>query len=584
MYDYFLQMVCNSCSPHRPCGERILPPYVLIPFPAPSTPPISSVTLEATYPPALSQPLSFAEPEAVKAFSSSVACRAQYSAPLCRNCAWAPGAGGAAGCTCAHLAEQDFGGAGVGSSRVQPLPAAISTLSPTPAVSRTARLDAVLTHRLGGLLIFLAAMYLVFSLVQKVAAPYLDWIDAVIGGPVTHGAAAGMAALQAPAWMASLVIDGMVAGVGGVLVFVPGLFIMHLALGFLEESGYLPRAALVMDGWLQGFGLRGRSFVPMIIGFGCNVPAIYAARRIEDRPTRIITSLMIPFMSCSARLPVYVIFGLAFFPRHAGWVIWGLYLLGVVIAAVIGVVLSRLLFDQQAALAPAGLPPFRLPSPRRLARHAGLQSAQFIKNAATVILLVSILLWAGLHLPWNPDQASTTGDPRDSYYGQVSAILAPTLTPAGFGQWQAAGALLTGLVAKEMVISSLAQLYSGDQTIADASPGFVAEVSGVAVGFGLATIEAGKQLLEVLTPGIQLFADDAVVQDIALSRGLINAFSPAAALAFLVFVLTYVPCAATIGALAQQLGWRWTSLAVGIQTVLPWLLAVAVFQICSRLF
>ncbi|MCW5861235.1 MAG: ferrous iron transporter B, partial [Caldilineales bacterium] len=324
--------------------------------------------------------------------------------------------------------------------------------------------------------------------------------------------------------------------------------------------------------------LRGRSFVPMIIGFGCNVPAIYAARRIEDRPTRIITSLMIPFMSCSARLPVYVIFGLAFFPHHAGWVIWGLYVLGVLIAAIIGIVLSRLLFRRQPALTAAALPPYRLPSPRRLLLHAGRQSAQFIKNAATIILLVSVLLWAGLHLPWRPGE-----DHRHSYYGRVSAALAPTLAPAGFGQWQATGALLTGLVAKEMVISSLAQLYGAQQTEATAPPDLASEVGAALSGLGGATLAAGKQLLEVLTPGLQLFPTAAPAQNIALSRSLVGAFSPAAALAFLVFVLTYVPCAATIGALRHELGWRWTALAVGIQTVLPWLLAVMVFQVASRL-
>lgn len=484
--------------------------------------------------------------------------------PLCRHCAFAPGATGGAGCTCEHLARD--------------LRLASALAAGAGVVSRPARLDALLTHRFGGLAVFLAAMVVVFSLVQKVAAPYLDWIDAVIAGPVAHGLAAGLAAVQAPAWLTSLVIDGIVAGVGGVLVFAPGLFIMHLALGFLEESGYLPRAALVMDGWLQGFGLRGRSFVPMIIGFGCNVPAIYAARRIEDRPTRIITSLMIPFMSCSARLPVYVIFGLAFFPDHAGWVIWGLYVLGVLVAAIIGVVLSRLLFRRQLALTAAALPPYRLPSPRRLLIHAGRQSAQFIKNAATIILLVSVLLWAGLHLPWRPGE-----DHRHSYYGRVSAALAPTLAPAGFGQWQATGALLTGLVAKEMVISSLAQLYGARQTEATAPPDLASEIGAVLSGLGGATLAAGKQLLEVLTPGIHLFPAAAPAQNIALSRSLVAAFSPAAALAFLVFVLTYVPCAATIGALRHELGWRWTVLAVGIQTVLPWLLAVMVFQVASRL-
>jgi ferrous iron transport protein B len=478
--------------------------------------------------------------------------------PLCRHCAYAPGATGGAGCTCEHLA---------GDLRLAPVQPVGATV-----VSRPARLDALLTHRFGGLFVFLAVMVVVFSLVQKASAPFLDWIDAVIAGPVAHGLAAGLTAVQAPEWLVSLVIDGIVAGVGGVLVFAPGLFIMHLALGFLEESGYLPRAALVMDGWLQGFGLRGRSFVPMIIGFGCNVPAIYAAR-----PTRIITSLMIPFMSCSARLPVYVIFGLAFFPLHAGWVIWGLYVLGVFIAAIIGVALSRLLFRRQRAMTIAELPPYRLPSPRRLLGHAGRQSAQFIKNAATLILLVSVLLWAGLHLPWRPGE-----DPRHSYYGRVSAALAPTLAPAGFGEWQAAGALLTGLVAKEMVISSLAQLYGANQVQAAAAPDLASELVAVLSGLGDAAVAAGRQLLEVLTPGIQLFPTAAATQNIALSRSLVGAFSPAAALAYLVFVLTYVPCAATIGALRHELGWRWTALAVGIQTVLPWLLAVMVFQVASR--
>jgi ferrous iron transport protein B len=435
--------------------------------------------------------------------------------------------------------------------------------------------EAVLSHRLGGLFIFLGVMYLVFNLVQRVSAPYLDWLDTVIHGPVRYGVQAGLTLLGAPAWLLSLVSDGIVPGVGGVIVFVPGLFLMHLSLGLLEQSGYLARAALVMDGWLHGLGLRGRSFLPMVLGFGCNVPAVYATRTIADRPTRLVTALMIPFMSCSARLPIYVIFGLAFFPRHAGWVIWGLYLLGILIAAVVGMVFSRVVFRGRAPVETPALPPLRLPPWRSVLGNAVVQSGQFVKNAFTIILGVSVLLWLGLHLPW---RGVETTDPEGSLFGRASTLLAPTLAPAGFGTWQAAGSLLTGLIAKEMVISSLSQLYLGPEAVvADDAGATAGEV--ILVGFGQATVKAGQQLIETLTPGLQLFPSPIEARDVALSRRLLTVFSPAAALAFLVFVLTYVPCVATIAALAHEFGWRWAGLTVALQTTLPWVLAVIVFQV-----
>ncbi|MCO6451962.1 MAG: ferrous iron transport protein B [Caldilineales bacterium] len=440
-------------------------------------------------------------------------------------------------------------------------------------VSTSEKLDAVLTHRYLGLPIFLALMYLTFSLVQNVSAPYLDWIDAVISGPVTHWLLALLALIEAPVWLVSLVIDGVVAGVGGVLVFVPGLVIMYLCLGLLEDSGYMPRAALVMDRFLQKFGLHGKSFLPMIVGFGCNVPAIYATRTIESRPARLLTGLMIPFMSCSARLPVYVIFGLAFFPRHAGWVIWGLYLFGIVLAAVIGLVVSKVVFKGQIGTSVITYPPYRRPHLRNLFSYTWSQSAQFIKNAGTVLLLVSVVLWFLLHLPWNVQ------NPQQSLYGRVSTILAPTLAPAGFGEWELAGSLITGIIAKEMIISSMSQLLTGDADGDSATSGD--EPGGletIVLGFAAATVDAGKQLLEALTPGVTLFPAAEQTQDTGLTRALPAHFTPLAALAFLVFVLTYLPCIATLSAQAQEFGWRWASLSAGIQTILPWLLAVAIFQ------
>lgn len=494
-------------------------------------------------------------PAAEEAVAGSAVCT------LCRHCPWAPESGDTTTCACEHAA------------RAALLPPAVPALPAPLPLGRPGRLEAVLTHRFGGLFIFLGVMYLVFNLVQRVSAPYLDWLDTVIHGPIRYGLEAGLQALGAPAWLLSLVTDGIIPGVGGVLVFVPGLFLMHLSLGLLEQSGYLPRAAQVMDRWLHRLGLRGHSFLPMILGFGCNVPAIYATRTIADRPTRLITALMIPFMSCSARLPIYVIFGLAFFPRHAGWVIWGLYMLGILIAAVVGMVFSRLVFRGRAPVETPTLPPLRLPPWRGVVGNAIGQSGQFVKNAFTIILLVSVLLWLGLHLPW---RGTETTDHEHSLFGRISALLAPTLAPAGFGTWQAAGSLLTGLVAKEMVISSLSQLYLGPETTAaDEAPVGWGEV---VVGFGQATVRAGQQLLDTLTPGVRLFPTAVEAQDVALSRRLPAVFSPAAALAFLVFVLTYVPCVATIAALAHEFGWRWAGLTVALQMTLPWVLAVIAFQ------
>lgn len=450
--------------------------------------------------------------------------------------------------------------------------------APRATWSLSDRIDRVITNRWLGIPIFLVLMYVVFSLVQNVSAPFLEWVDGVFGGPITRWALALLTWVRAPEWFTSLLTDGVIAGVGAVLTFLPGLLVMYLALAILEDTGYLARAAFVMDRSMSKLGLHGRSFVPMILGFGCNVPAIYATRTIESKSARILTGMLIPFMSCSARLPVYVIFGLAFFPRSGNLVIWVLYLIGIAIAAVVGILLSRTLFRHE----PVGIllmemPAYRWPSARRVLAYAWEESASFVRKAGSFILLGTVIFWLLLNLPWGVARA------EESLFGRVSGAVAPVLAPAGFGNWQASGALLTGLLAKEMVVSTMAQIYLGAEGEAEeetaVAPTFWQDLQEIVGGLGTAVVSAAQELLETMTPGISLFGADTEPGDTALTRVLRQAFTPLSAFAFLIFVLLYVPCIATIGAQTAEFGWRWAALSAAITLVVPWLLATLVYQV-----
>ena len=230
-------------------------------------------------------------------------------------------------------------------------------------ITLTDRIDNIVTHKWLGLPVFFAVMYIVFRLVIDVSSPFLDWTDAVINGPIANLFRFILDLMPVPAWIYSLVIDGVVAGVGGVLVFVPGLLILYFFLALLEDSGYMSRAAFVMDRFMRVVGLHGKSFIPMILGFGCAVPAIYATRTIASRRDRILTALLVPLMSCSARLPVYVVFGLAFFGARAGTVIWAMYALGIVVAMLAGMVFTRTILKPDVSSAfVLELPPYRQPA------------------------------------------------------------------------------------------------------------------------------------------------------------------------------------------------------------------------------
>jgi ferrous iron transport protein B len=439
----------------------------------------------------------------------------------------------------------------------------------------TERIDRIATNRLIGLPIFLAVMYVVFRLVIDVSAPYLDWIDFVIKGPISAGLSGALQWLGAPGWLHSLVIEGIVAGVGSVMTFVPGLIVLFFFLALLEDSGYMARAAFVMDRFMRIIGLHGKSVIPLMLGFGCAVPAIYATRTIANRRNRLLTGLLIPFMSCSARLPVYVVFAMAFFGTRASAVIWLMYVTGIVVAIVIGFIFSRTI------LKPAGssafvleLPPYRLPTVRSLGMHTWENTREFIRNAGTVILAVSIVMWVLLNLPWGVERQ------EESYFGQVSTALSPVLQPAGFGSYENAGALISGFVAKELVVSTLAQVYSDDQVPASVTPqpSSGAQIKSIATGFFQATGDSLRALASVV-PGINLMGREGQVEDTSLSQALQSHFTALTALAFLVFVLLYVPCIATMGAIRQEFGARWAASAALYQTLFAWLAAVLVFQV-----
>lgn len=450
---------------------------------------------------------------------------------------------------------------------------------PVDRLTLTDRIDDFVTHRWLGLPIFLAVMYVMFRLVVDVSAPFLDWMDGTINGPIAQWITGFLGLFNAPDWLHSLAIEGIVAGVGGVLVFVPGLLVLYFFLALLEDSGYMARAAFVMDRFMRIVGLHGKSFIPMVLGFGCAVPAIYATRTLAGRRDRILTALLVPLMSCSARLPVYVVFGMAFFGSQASTVIWLLYALGIFVALAAGLVFTHTLLKPDTTSAfVLELPPYRRPTVKGTLVHMWENTSEFVRKAGTLIFALSIVMWLLLRLPLG------VTDQQESYFGRVSTAIAPVFAPLGFGEWQTAGALVTGLVAKEIVVSTMSQLYVGEETqvVTERTitpTTFMNDLATIASGFVTAAIDAGRILLSLI-PGVNLIPQDADGrQDTALSAALQQHFTPLTAFAFLIFVLLYVPCIATIGAIKHEFGASWATFSAVYQTAVAWGAAFLVFQI-----
>ena len=471
-------------------------------------------------------------------------------------------------------------------------------------ITRSEKIDQVVTHKIWGLPIFLLLMWFVFQFTSNVSGPLLDWVDIFINEFISTWVGRALAASGAgDFWGSSLVLDGIIAGVGGVLVFVPVLLFLYLALGVLEDSGYMARAAFVMDRVMRWMGLHGKSFLPMIVGFGCTVPAVYATRTLEHEKDRKLTAFLATFMSCGARLPVYVVFGAAFFGASSGSLVFAMYFLGIAVALVTGFVMKNTVYKSQPP-APfvMELPPYRIPRPRDIWNQMWERTRGFLVKSGTVILGVSVVLWLLMAIPAHQDMGLFNQvAPGDSLFGRVSGLFSPALEPAGFGTWQTTGSLMTGLLAKEVIISTMSQIYaveSPSAVLPDAS--FQEDLVGVSLEFGRAALLTVQETVNIIPRTINLlplveigelsfFAEEGEVQDTTrLESSLQRAFaesagSPAggriAAVAFNVFVLLYIPCVSAVSAMRQEFGQRWMWAQILYTLSIAWAAAVLVYQV-----
>jgi ferrous iron transport protein B len=450
--------------------------------------------------------------------------------------------------------------------------------------SLTDRIDNIVTNKLVGIPIFLLAMWATLKFTADVSKPFLNWISFVINGPITNWAQGLLAAIGlGGTWIASLIVDGVIAGVGGVLVFVPVLMALYFVLALLEDSGYMARAAFVMDRLMNALGLHGKSFLPMLVGFGCTVPAFYATRTLENQKDRILTALLVPFMSCGARLPVYLLFAAVFFSSISGSVVFGMYLLGILIAILIGIALKHTAFrGKQASAFVMELPPYRVPSFKSIWFHVRENTMGFLQKCSSIIVVMSTLLWFAMAIPVGGGEFART-DIQHSLFAHVAEASAPVFKPLGFGSWEAAGALFTGFVAKEVVISTMAQIYNVEPAEETAPSSFTQDLADIGGGFVTATVDTVKAL--PLVVGIDLRDQGAQSQQTDLMQAIRGAFQQIsgghgalAALAFMVFVLVYTPCMAAISTERQEFGSRIMWVSIFGQTGLAWLLALLVFQ------
>ena len=445
----------------------------------------------------------------------------------------------------------------------------------SPRVELTERIDRVVLNRFLGIPIFFAAMWVMFKLTFDLSSPFGDWIDGIANGPAKRWAAALLGAIAAPDWTVSLVNDGVISGVGFVLVFVPVIFAMMFFVTFLEGSGYMARAAFVMDRAMHAIGLHGKSFIPMLLGFGCNVPGVYATRMLDCHRDRVLTSLLLPFMSCGARLPVYVLFAAVFFPGKAGTIVWALYVLGIVLAVATGLVFKRTLFRGQAPVFIMELPPYRMPSLRSLCIHTWEKGKHFLYKAGTYILAVSVLVWFMLNLPWGVEHK------KDSYLGRAGQVMAPALAPLGFGTWEAASSLITGVIAKEIVVGTMAEIYAPGEDAAEPEgrvPTFGEDLGEIAVGLGGAVRDAAVNLGSTFGVASMAIEEEAEAET-PLQAALRGTFTPLGAVAFMVFVLLYMPCVVVAIAMRQEFGgWKWFGVSFAWQTAVAWTVAFVIFQ------
>lgn len=446
----------------------------------------------------------------------------------------------------------------------------------TPRKTVTDKIDAVVTNKWMAFPIFIAVLYLIFQTTFAVGDYPMQWIDWFVGKFGDF-----VATFMADGWLKDLVVDGIISGVGSVLVFLPNILILYFFISLMEDSGYMSRAAFIVDKLMHKIGLHGKSFIPMVMGFGCNVPAIMATRAIESRKSRMITIAIIPFMSCAGRLPIFVLLAGAFFPHNAALVLLGIYLLGIVLAILSAIVLSKFVKDDDLPFV-MELPPYRIPTAKAIWRHTWEKGKQYLQKMATTILVCSVIIWFLGYFPKNKELMATQEEyatlaqtpagrlsanaddvdvnaatatkkglmtridslyayqQENSYIGQLGRMVSPALDPLGFN-WKMDVGLLTGIAAKELVVSTLGVMYSEG-----------------------AKVSEGHDMSE----------------DTQLQSALVNDVTPAAALSFMVFILLYFPCVATFVAIKNETGkWRWAVACCAYTMAVAWIMSFIVYRL-----
>lgn len=391
-------------------------------------------------------------------------------------------------------------------------------------------LDSIVTHRFWGFPIFFLFMYIMFEgtfVLGEYPMMGIEWLVAELGSLVQNNMSDGP--------LKDLIVDGIIGGVGGVIVFLPNILILYFFISFMEDSGYMARAAFIMDKIMHKMGLHGKSFIPLIMGFGCNVPAIMASRTIENRKSRLITMLINPFMSCSARLPIYLLFVGAFFPNHASLMLLLLYSIGILLAVIMARIFSKFLVKGDDTPFVMELPPYRMPTGKAIFRHTWEKGAQYLKKMGGIIMIASIIIWVLGYYPHNDSYETVAEQQENSYIGQLGKAIEPVIEPLGF-DWKLGIGLLTGVGAKELVVSTLGVLYANDSE---------AEVTTLAERIPI---------------------------------------TPFVAFCYMLFSLIYFPCIAVLAAIKHESGsWKWAVFTAVYTTGLAWIVTFAVYQI-GRLF
>lgn len=436
---------------------------------------------------------------------------------------------------------------------------------------KATRIDRIMTHRFWGFPIFFLLMWLMFEAtftLGGIPAEWMErgveWLGDRVSGAMPDGA------------LRELLVDGIISGVGGVIVFLPNILILFFFISLMEDTGYMARTAFLMDRFMHRIGLHGKSFIPLLMGFGCNVPAIMATRTLESRKDRLLTMLITPFMSCSARLPVYVLLISAFFPKGQGLVLMSIYVIGIVVAILSSLVFNRLLFHRAEAPFVMELPPYRIPTARSVVRHMWNKGSQYLRKMGTVILLASVLIWALGRYPRPTGQAAAPSpeaakewQAEHSYIGRLGHAIEPAMRPLGF-DWKIGVSLLSGLAAKEIVVSTMAVL---NHPAAEEWQSEEAALSEATQAAGEAATDEEEDGLLIRSLQTQRYTSGPKVGQ--------PVYTPLVAYTMMLFILLYFPCIAAVTAIRKEAGRRWAVFTVVYTTGLAWFVSFVVYQLGS---